>query len=107
MDANFDHAMKLAEQLAADFNRTHGHEFLQLAPRPLVLLEMAEIRAQAEAMPGEYIAANLFRAVKGRQPTHAENVKLGQLLGFMGAKRRKSGQFTLWKLDKAFAQRSH
>jgi hypothetical protein len=97
----------LARDAAAEFNRKHGGTYLQVAEPAPELLTFEEVRAQAEKMPGEYIAANLFRAVKGRTPSRSEAVRLGHQLGHLRVARRKTGPYTLWLLDKAFSERSH
>lgn len=102
-----DPTFALAQEAAEDFNRTHGGTYLQVAERAPELLTFEEVREQASKMPGEYIAANLFRAVRGRVPSRSEAVRLGHLLGHLRVARRKSGPYTLWLLDKAFAQRTH
>lgn len=97
----------LAAEAVADFNRKHGGPYLQVAERAPELLTFEEIRAQAEHTPGEYVAGGLFQAIKGREPTRSETIRLGHMLGHLRIARRKSGPYTLWLLDKAFAQRSH
>lgn len=97
----------LASQTAAEFNRKHGGTFLQVAEPAPELLTVEQIRTQAETAPGEYVAAGLFQAITGRQPSRGEAVRLGHTLGHLRIARRKSGPHTLWLLDKAFAQRSH
>lgn len=96
-----------AAEAAAAFNRKHGGQYLQVAERAPEQLTFEEIRAQAEAAPGEYVAAGLFQAIKGRTPSRSEAIRVGHLLGHLRIARRKSGPYTLWLLDKAFAQRSH
>ena len=97
----------LAADAAADFNRKHGGQYLQVADRAPELLTFEEIRAQADAEPGEYVAGGLFQAIKDRAPSRSEVIRLGHMLGHLRIARRKSGPHTLWLLDKAFAQRSH
>ncbi|MFB0007690.1 hypothetical protein KEM14_gp39 [Xanthomonas virus phiXaf18] len=97
----------LAHETATAFNRTHGGEFLQVAERSPELLTFDEIRNVATTQPGEYVVTGLFQAVKGRRPTRSEAIRLGHALGHLRIARRKSGPYTLWLLDKAFAQRSH
>lgn len=97
----------LADRTAAEFNRKHGGTFLQVVDPAPELLTFEQIRAQAESEPGEYVAANLFRAIKGRTPSRSEAIRVGHTLGHLRIARRKSGPYTLWLLDKAFAQRSH
>lgn len=96
-----------ASEAASAFNRKHGGQYLQVADRAPELLTFEEIRAQAELTPGEYVAGGLFQAIKGRVPTRSETIRLGHMLGHLRIARRKSGPYTLWLLDKAFAQRSH
>lgn len=97
----------LASQAAEAFNRKHGGQYLQVAERRPELLTFEEIRDQAERTPGEYVAGSLFQAIKGRTPSRSEVIRLGHMLGHLRIARRKSGPYTLWLLDKAFAQRSH
>lgn len=89
---------------AAAFNQQTGREWLivQAPDEAVTPTELAELALRA---PGEYCAANLFRAVRARAPSHAETVKLGQLLGRLAVARRKAGPVTYWRLDKAFADR--
>lgn len=96
-----------ARKVATEFNRTHGAELLRVvAPAP-EQVTFAELRALASTKPGDYLAANAFEAIKGRRPTHAECIKIGQLLGMLMVARKKHGPSTFWRLDKAFADRSH
>lgn len=101
-----------AEQLeearnAADaFNKSIGHTLLRVVDPPPELVQLAELRALAATAPGDYLATNAFQAIKGRKATHAEAIKLGQMLGFLSVARKKNGPYTLWKLDKSFADRA-
>ncbi len=96
-----------ARQTVEAFNRKHGGTYLQVADPAPELLTFEQIRTQAETAPGEYVAAGLFLAITGRKPSRGEAVRLGHTLGHLRIARRKSGPYTLWLLDKAFAQRSH
>ena len=89
---------------AVAFNQRTGREWL-VVQAPDESVAPAELAGLAIRAPGDYCAANLFRAVRGRAPSHAETVKLGQLLGRLAVARRKAGPTTYWRLDKAFADR--
>lgn len=96
-----------AHALADQFNRECGHRLLQVVERPSERIEIHELRDLAAREPGDYLAASIFRALRNRKPTHAEAIKLGQLLGALTIARKKDGPYTLWRLDKAFAERAH
>lgn len=104
---NADVSFADAAVLAAEFNRERGGKFLQVTERPPVLISLDQLRERARTFPGEYIAANLFSAIVGRVPSRSEAVRLGHMLGNLRVARRKSGPFTLWLLDKAFADRAN
>ena len=104
---NADVSFADAAVLAAEFNRERGGEFLQVTERPPVLLTLDQLRDRARMYPGEYVAPNLFSAIVGRMPSRSEAVRLGRMLGNLRVARRKSGPFTLWLLDKAFADRAN
>ncbi len=107
MSQTLDQKFLMAAHHVEKFNREHGAQLIRLVERPLELVTATELLELAAKHPGEYLAANAYRAIKGRKPTHGETVKLGQLLGFMTVARRKHGPQTLWLLDKAFAERAH
>lgn len=92
---------------AEEFNRRKGATLLVVADRPHELVTLEELRALADRSPGAYLASSAYQQIKGRKPSHGENVKLGQMLGFLMVARRKDGPQTLWLLDKAFAERTH
>lgn len=98
---------ELARAAAAAFNKAQGGVLLQVVEPPADLVTHDELRALAATHPGDYMAANAYRAIKGRKPTHGEVVKLGHLLGFLTVARRKDGACTLWRLDSTFAQRAN
>lgn len=97
----------LAAETAADFNKRQGGELLLVAEPPADLVTAAELHTLATTAPGEYLATNAYMAIKGKRPRHGEVVKLGHLLGHLSVARRRDGPCTLWRLDNAFAQRSH
>lgn len=96
-----------ARAVADTFNRSQGGQLLKVIEAPPEKLTFADLRALAAREPGDYLAANVFQAVKGRRPTHIESIKLGQMLGALTVARKKHGAATLWRLDKAFAERAH
>lgn len=102
-----DEQYRLAQTTAAEFNRANGFELLRVVDRPADYVTVADLRTLAVTAPGDYLASNAYQAIKGRRPTHGEAVKLGHLLGFLTVARRKDGPSTLWRLDNAFASRSH
>jgi len=95
-----------ARTTAAAFNKAIGQTLLRVVDPPPELIHISELRGLAASNPGDYLAASAFQAIKGRKPTHAESIKLGQLLGFLMVARKKNGPYTLWRLDKAFAERA-
>lgn len=96
-----------ARAVAETFNRSQGGQLLKVIDPPAERLTFAELRSLAAVAPGDYLAANVFQAVKGRRPSHIESIKLGQMLGALTVARKKHGAATLWRLDKAFAERAH
>lgn len=92
---------------AEAFNKEVGAVWLRAVDPPAETVTFDELRALAERQPGDYLAASAFHQIKGRAPTRAEAIKLGHQLGHLTVARKKSGPHTLWRLDKAFAQRSH
>lgn len=96
-----------ARKIAAEFNQAHGGQLLVVTDPPPEQVTFADLRSLALSAPGDYLAVNAFLAIKGRRPSHVESIKLGQLLGFLTVARKKHGASTLWRLDNAFAQRSH
>lgn len=96
-----------AREAAERFNQAQGGQLLQVIDPPAERVTVEELKKVAATAPGDYLAANVFVAVKGRQPTHVESIKLGQMLGALMVARKKHGASTLWRLDKAFAERAH
>lgn len=97
----------LARQIVLEVNTNFGGPIIQLVEPPAATVTLAELRALATDKPGEYLAANAFRAIKGRCPTRGEAVKLGHMLGHLSVAQRKIGPDRLWRLDNAFATRAH
>lgn len=95
-----------ARTTAAAFNKAIGQTLLRVIDPPPELVSVGELQELANTNPGDYLAASAFQAIKGRKPTHAESIKLGHLLGVLMVARKKNGPYTLWRLDKAFAERA-
>lgn len=98
----FEHAVRVA----AEVNKQLGGNYL-VAERPSQLPLLAQLYDLARKQPGEYLPGNAYQAIMGRRPSRSEVVKLGQLLGALGAPSRKTGTQTLWRLDKDFAESAH
>lgn len=95
-----------ARETANAFNQARGGELLRVIDPPAQLIPVERLRQLAREAPGDYLAVNAFQAITGRKATHAEAIKLGQLLGHLSVARKKSGPSTFWRLDKAFAERA-
>lgn len=96
-----------AAETADAFNKQVGAVWLRVVDPPAETVTFDDLRALADRQPGDYLAASAFHQIKGRAPTRAEAIKLGHQLGHLMVARKKNGPHTLWRLDKAFAQRSH
>lgn len=94
-----------ADRIAADFNAKHGGTYLTATQHVDDGISIGDLKRLASEHPGPYLAASVFRQVKGRRPARGETIAVGRLLSALGIARKKDGVATLWLLDAAAVQR--
>lgn len=94
-----------ARRIADEFNTRYGGTYLTVCHHIDDSITVGELRTLATTHPGPYLAASVFRQIRGRRPTRGETIAVGRLLSALGIARKKDGAATLWQLDAAAAQR--